>query len=255
MIRQRLVIMYYRSRHRSCQFYPTRSTMSLLSRISHLLLPGSCLLCGAGSGAKPLCVGCIGDLPRPDGDACPRCGLPTSDDTCRRCSQAPPAFDATLAHFRYDFPVDRLIHLLKYGHRLGLARWFGELLAGHPRLPRDALIVPVPLHVDRLRERGFNQAQEITRQIPGERAAHMLLQRVRATTAQATLEHAERANNVRGAFECSADLGGRDILLVDDVLTTGHTVGEAARVLKLHGAGRITVAAVARAVPRPDGLL
>ena len=111
------------------------------------------------------------------------------------------------------------------------------------------LIIPLPLHGERLRERGFNQALELARPI----ARHLrcpiattVCQRIRHTAAQADLPWKERAKNMRGAFHCSDDLSGQRILLVDDVMTTGATLDECARTLKLHGATSVTLAVVAR---------
>jgi len=161
-----------------------------------------------------------------------------------------PHFNRTIAAFRYDFPVDRIIHALKYGHQLAVAGWLGNKLAA--RLQADnQLIIPLPLHADRLRERGFNQSAEIARVIgnqlnlPVDRSSVF---RNRATPRQAELPLKERHKNVRGAFECSADLSGRKVLLIDDVMTTGATVNECARIIKLHGASDISVVVAARAL-------
>jgi predicted amidophosphoribosyltransferase len=107
------------------------------------------------------------------------------------------------------------------------------------------------LHPDRLRERGFNQSAEIARAVSRQTGIPLALAslvRTRPTPPQAALPLKERAGNVRGAFECGADLAGRRVLLVDDVMTSGATLRECARVLKLHGAATITVAVVARAL-------
>lgn len=111
--------------------------------------------------------------------------------------------------------------------------------------------MPLPLHAQRLAERGFNQAVEIAThlekrlKIPVDRYS---LQRTRATPAQAELPLKERHRNVRGAFECRSDFSGRHLLLLDDVMTSGATASECARVLKLHGAASVTVAVAARAL-------
>ncbi len=113
------------------------------------------------------------------------------------------------------------------------------------------LLIPLPLHPDRLRERGFNQSAEIARMIGNyldlavDRSSVI---RNRATPPQAAQPLKERHKNVRGAFECTADFSGRHILLIDDVMTTGATVNECARVLKLHGAADVTVLVAARAL-------
>lgn len=215
------------------------------------MLPGSCLLCGSDSHQELLCPACVADLPSLPPGQCPQCAEQTTHgERCGACLQTPPHFDRTVAAFRYDFPVDRIIHALKYGHQLAVAGWLAQALAA--RLPEgNALIVALPLHRDRLRERGFNQSWEIAQAL-GKRLQQPTdgssLLRTRGTPPQAELPLSERQRNVRGAFECIADLGGREILLVDDVMTTGSTVNEAARVLKLHGASRVTVAVAARAL-------
>lgn len=159
--------------------------------------------------------------------------------------------DRTHAIFRYDFPLDRLVHALKYGHQLALAAWFGRQLAKSIGEPEADYIVPLPLHPERLKERGFNQAAEIARtmgsmcNLP---VHHEILHRPHATAPQAGLPLDKRSANVRGAFECRKDLSAHRILLVDDVMTSGTTLDEAARTLKLHGASRVEVAVVARAL-------
>ena len=108
----------------------------------------------------------------------------------------------------------------------------------------------MPLHPDRLCERGFNQAAEIARRISlntGQQLTTETLTRSRASKPQAELPMKERSRNVRGAFECNTDLNGKRVLLIDDVMTTGATLREASRILKLHGASYIDVAVLARA--------
>lgn len=224
----------------------SRQTRAVLE----LALPGSCLLCGDESGPHLLCADCQADLPSAPATSCPQCGeLTTFSERCGACLNKPPHFDRTLTLFRYEFPVDRLIHAFKYGHQLAVGQWLGQRLAERIA-PGAELIIPLPLHAERLRERGFNQAMEMAREIektakiPVDRSS---LQRTRATPPQAGLDHKERRKNVRGAFECTRDLSGRHVLLVDDVMTTGATLDECARILKLHGAIEVSVAVAARA--------
>ncbi len=214
------------------------------------LLPQDCLLCAAPSGGELLCAACHGELPRLPAAACPRCALPTSGgETCGRCLRHPPHHDRLLAAFPYAFPVDRMLQQLKYGHQLALAGWFGERL-GTIAANLDAdLIVPMPLHPRRLAARGFNQALEIARSLPrhtGAVLAATVCERVRETAPQEGLTLLQRRRNLRHAFACRSDLSGRHVLLVDDVVTTGASIDECARTLRLHGARHITVLTVAR---------
>lgn len=226
------------------------SALAKLAR--HLLdglLPQSCLLCG-GDADELLCPACRADLPILPPQRCPQCAEPTAHgERCGRCLAQTMHFDRTHAAFRYAFPLDRLVHKLKYGHQLALAAWFGQELAKTIGAAGADCIVPLPLHPERLKERGFNQALEIARAIPRSLPVHCdLLHRRHATVPQAALPLDQRSGNVRGVFECPGDLSGRRILLVDDVMTSGATLNEAARTLKLHGAVSVEVAVVARAL-------
>ncbi len=226
---------------------------AFIARSCARLLAQDCLLCAADSRSSLLCTACADDLPRLPADYCPRCALPTpAGEVCGRCLRQAPHYDAALAAFRYAFPVDRLIQTFKYDRRLALADYFGRRLAALATTCTAEVIVPLPLHKLRLRERGFNQALELARPVSRARAiaidAHSC-QRVRHTPSQAALPWRERAANVRGAFHCTTDFSGRRILLVDDVMTTGASLDEMARTLKLHGAAHVTVLVVARALP------
>ncbi len=229
-----------------------QSLRNALRRISAPLLPGSCLLCAADSPHGLLCPACSADLPRLPVARCPQCSLPTTHgERCGACLKDPPDFSRTIALFRYEFPVDRIIHALKYGHQLPLAAWLGARLAELANAADHDLVLPLPLHPERLHERGFNQSGEIARSLA--RALDLPLDvdsltRTRPTPPQAALPLKERSRNVRGAFACAADLSGKRVLLVDDVMTSGATLRECARVIKLHGASGIAVAVVARAL-------
>ncbi len=159
--------------------------------------------------------------------------------TCGACLRSAPEFDATLAVWRYDFPLDRIVQSLKYQGNLPVARLLGEGLARRVAERRIDMIVPMPLARERLARRGFNQAVELAR--PAARARRLgletaLVERVRDTASQTDLPIAERTRNVRGAFTCRADVGGRRIAVVDDVMTTGATLAELAGCLKRAGA-------------------
>lgn len=198
-----------------------------------------------------ICPGCTDDLPAMPQARCPQCGEPTTHgERCGACLKHAPHFDAALALMPYEFPADRLIQALKYGHHLALAAWLGQRLAQLVKTMEFDQIVPMPLHPQRLRERGFNQAVELARPIARTLKRPLLLdalERTRATPPQAELPLRERHRNVRGAFECRTDFAGRRLLLVDDVMTSGATLDECARILGLHGASQVFVAVAARA--------
>lgn len=223
-----------------------------LKSLRDVLLPGSCLLCTASCGRQLICSPCQASLPTLGAGCCPRCAEPGCGGLpCGHCQNNPPHFDAAWALWRYEHPVDRLVQALKYQGQLGLAPAFAHALA--PLLVCGAqdwdCIVPLPLHPSRLAERGFNQTQEISRHL----ARHLglaltphLLQRTRATPPQAALPLDKRQANMRNAFHCPGGVDKKSILVLDDVLTSGATLSEAARTLKLHGATRVDVAVMAR---------
>ena len=167
----------------------------------------------------------------------------------------PPNYDATIAAFRYEFPLDRIIQSLKYGHRLACATFLSEALLPLIHADSTACIVPVPLSRQRLAERGFNQAYEIGRVLRargGWTLDNTLVQRQRHTRPQVDLPWKSRHKNIHGAFSCNSSLAERHILLLDDVMTTGATLNELAGVLKRHGAARVTNVVVARALLNQD---
>lgn len=222
-------------------------------KIGDALAP-DCVLCAGTSASGVVCPACAAELPILPSPRCPQCALPTPDGQhCGRCLAHPPHYDRTLAALRYDFPLDKLVQSFKYGQQLALAGYFGELLVRLLDDVHDAdCIVPLPLHVQRLRQRGFNQALELAR--PLARATRLPLdtsscRRTRPTTAQADLPWNARQQNVRGAFRCTADCSGRHVLLVDDVMTTGATLDACASALKRSGARRVTLLVLARALP------
>lgn len=172
---------------------------------------------------------------------------------CGRCLKCPPAFDRTVAALAYAFPFDRLIPRLKYQGRLAVAPVLGECLAhAVSSQPHPDCLVPMPLHRQRLRERGFNHATEVA-QVVAKRLGlpldRSLCRRSRNTPPQMGLKHDARRRNVRGAFECTQDLSGRRIAIVDDVMTTGTSLDELAATLKRAGAAEVQCWVVARALP------
>lgn len=228
-----------------------------LDALVGLIFPPTCLLCGApGADGRDLCRGCAADLPR-NINACARCALPFAAPSpagalCGRCQRRAPPFDRCLAAFRYEGVVPTLVTDVKFRGRLNVARLLGQCLAERARsqgttLP--SLLIPVPLHPRRQRERGYNQALEIARIVGRELKIPVAADRcIRATATppQTGLDERERRRNIRGAFAARGDLTGVDLAIIDDVVTTGSTVSELSRILNAAGAQRIEVWAVAR---------
>ena len=225
---------------------------STCARNVHAWAGGDCLLCGAESGPELLCPACIGELPALP-ESCPQCALPSpAAAVCGSCINRSPHFDATLALWRYEFPCDGLVQALKYGAQLALAGFFARSLASRP-LPEVDVVLPMPLHAKRLAERGFNQALEIARGLARYRGTPIEprgVLRVKNTPPQTELPYEDRAKNVRGAFLCELDLSGASVAVLDDVMTTGATLNELARVLKRAGATRVENFVIARTVHR-----
>jgi ComF family protein len=232
----------------------------LLETLARFALPQRCELCVAPAGNALLCGECERSLPRV-ALACAVCGLPSSaGSACGACVATPPPYAATIAAFAYAFPTDRLIQRIKYEGRLALAEWAGAALAAavdaallrRSENDRPDCVVALPLAPERQRERGFNQAREIA--VPVARRVGIPLaaplSRVTAGPPQSRLPWNRRAQNVRGAFAVSSPVQGAHIALVDDVMTTGATLAEAARTLIKAGAERVECWVVARTLPR-----
>jgi ComF family protein len=218
----------------------------LLSRVTSFFFGGSCFLC-RGAARAVICGDCDAELPRLTQPLCPRCALASPrGETCGRCLTEPPPYDATVAALAYQFPADALIHALKFRGELALAPFLGSLLA--QKIRQVDCIVPVPLSSERLRERGYNQSVEIARAI-GRPIELDVCIRTRHSAAQTELPLAARGRNVRGAFLCARPLDGKSVAVVDDVMTTGATLGEIAATLKAAGAARVVNWVVARTFP------
>lgn len=219
------------------------------------LLPAQpCLLCGTNSHNGLCCASCDADLPRLADQHCPVCALPAlAGSICGRCLKQPPLFDHTVAAFSYKFPLDKLIQALKYRERLILVNFLADALARRISAKPDC-IVAMPLHPARLRERGFNQSLLLARQISRRQDIPLLAntcERIRNTPPQSSLPWKERDKNMRQAFACKpgADVRGKHVAIVDDVMTTGASIGELARVLKQAGANEVSAWVVARTLP------
>ncbi len=232
----------------------TQHLFDIGAKFARFLPAQPCLLCGAHSHAGLCCAGCDADLPRLTAERCPICALPSpAGHPCGQCLKQPPAFDETVAAFSYDFPVDKLVQALKFREHLVLAAYLGDALAQRIASAPD-VVVALPLHPARLRERGFNQSLLLARHIARRLKLPVLAdacERVRNTPPQSSLPWRERDKNMRQAFACKPDAGiqGKHVAIVDDVMTTGASIGELARALKHAGAGKVSAWVVARTLP------
>jgi len=235
----------------------------LFTRLTHARdrLPSLCAVC-RGWGTQRVCALCVERF-APSHPRCRRCALkvPAGAGLCGACLTDPPPFARTLAAVDYGHPWDGLITQFKFHGALDLAPALTRrLLAAFEQsdMPTPTLLLPVPLSGERLRERGYNQAWALARGVGRalrcEPDARLLL-RIKDTPHQLALAPAKRAGNVRAAFAVEprrlAELRGRSVTVIDDVMTTGATVGEIARVLLQAGAAEIAVWVVAR-TPRHD---
>jgi ComF family protein len=230
----------------------------------NLLFPPLCIACRTQV-AEPgaLCAACWKTIQFLDGPMCACCGLPFEFDPggetlCAGCHARPPAFDKARAIMRYDEHSRGPILALKHGDRLdltpGFSRWLDR--GGRTLLDEADAILPVPLHRNRLWARRYNQSAELARALArriGKPAIFLALIRSRSTPSQGEMRSAKaRRRNMLGAFKVSARhksaIAGRNLLLIDDVLTTGATVDACARALKRAGAAKVSVLALARVV-------
>lgn len=233
----------------------------VLEGLQGFILPPTCIACG-GPGQPPhldLCTDCAAELPL-NTSACGRCGVALVDEAggliCGACLREPPFFDASFCAYRYAYPIDHFIRGLKYAQALAHAQVLGKLLGGllaqqlrERNAPWPECFIPVPLSAQRFRERGYNQAIELGRFV--ERAIGVpmrtdLVTRPRHTVEQASLPRTQRRKNMRGAFSIFSKTLPSHIAILDDVVTTGSTVNELARVLLLAGVEHVQVWAVAR---------
>lgn len=238
---------------------------SWLRELLAVVYPPTCYGCRADTEGGGFCRTCLDRIRPPGSPMCPICGVPfvsggPHDHLCGTCLLRRPRFDRARACAVYDAhddqsPLRRCLHLYKYQRRAELASPLAELLQRYSPYDLHAYdgLLPVPLHPERLRWRGFNQAILLVRPLAlaaGQVVDPFSLVRVRATPPQVDLTEARRRDNVRHAFAVRdpSKIRGRRILLIDDVMTTGATVDECARVLKRAGARRVDVLVLARAV-------
>ena len=225
----------------------------------------NCVLCASCiesniANNHAVCKPCLNDLPWHPKTSCPQCGLASSGMVCGSCLNSPPDFDATISVFLYAYPIDAMMQRYKYGSLLNLGDAFGELLAEKIHIENIDLIIPMPMHRQRLKERGFNQALEIAKVLDKllcknhkEKLDYKSVERQTLTPPQASLPLKERVKNIKGAFKVNADkldiIQGKRIAIVDDVMTTGASLNELAKTLKKAGASHVECWVIARTLP------
>ena len=228
-------------------------------KAEEVVLPTACVFCGVRcrQERQPICNACLDDLPWIR-NACRVCGNPVvlqlpGGIHCAACQLDAPPFEVTIAPLVYAFPVDAAIKAMKFRRKLFYVPAFATLLAESlRRIPADVdAMLPVPLHWRRHAVRGFNQAAELCKPIRRKMALPLLVNvvRIRATPSQSGLTAAQRRRNLQAAFAVRGKVGARHVLIVDDVITTGETCRCLANVLLEGGAEKVSVLAIARALP------
>jgi len=240
--------------------------MELAQKLLSQLFPSRCILCQhtvTGTAINEhveLCAECFSLLPH-NTTCCACCALPLAEEIsenvlCGRCIKKSPAFDYAHSLFRYEDDIIKLVHQLKFSEKITYARTIGEILLTklqteiqlNNEIP--GCLLPVPLHKARLRQRGFNQSIEIARVIAKKLDIPMVTDSVvrqRITDAQTGLNAKQRQKNIKGAFSVISNIDYKHVLIIDDVVTTGSTVNELARVLKREQVKRVGVLSIARA--------
>jgi ComF family protein len=241
--------MKYEKRTGGCQPGPGAVVESLLN----CLFPPVCVLCGLGADEPGICNECESLLAW-NRQACRRCGLPLPsghDKQCGPCLLRPPPWSQTISPLLYCFPVNRLVQRFKFQRDLAAGRVLAKLMLRDLAGQTADVLVPVPLHWRRMLQRGFNQAFELATPIGKALDIPVLpagLRRCKSGVAQSGLNAAERKKNIRGAFHWRhRQSAPKHVVLLDDVMTTGATATECAKVLLAAGAKRVDVWTAARA--------
>ena len=215
-------------------------------------LPSQCAICRAWP-AQAICEACVAAFGRPV-SRCPLCATELNTLVCSACVQQRPDIDACCAAVTYSWPWSQLITAFKFYEDVAWAKHFALLMQSAP-FAEDALqhadvLIPIPLSAQRLSERGFNQSLMLAQQLSRSKTQAQTLRRMFNTTPQSSLKRSERLTNLRGAFAVAplqaAQLRGKNILLIDDVVTSGATLNFAARVLKQAGAAHVGALVLAK---------
>ena len=225
--------------------------LSNFARIISYVFKQKCTLCNTSTNSElSLCEACIQDLPLAPNPSCPQCGLSTQGDICGKCLKQPPHFDVTNAFLHYSYPVDALLQHYKYNNALYLCQTLASLFAKKVEMREIDVMIAMPLHPNRMKARGFNQSLELAKIIA--RQHHIALdsvscKRIKNTPPQASLPFKHRLNNMKDAFTCSQSFAGQHVAIIDDVMTTGSSLNELAKILKKAGARKVSCYVLARA--------
>lgn len=248
--------------------------MELAKKLLSNLFPSRCLLCQKTIVLRSennnhdnieICQQCLTTLPY-NGNCCDRCAVPLVTEGhgpvyCGRCIKKSPAFDYVYSPLCYENDVIRLVHQLKFNEKITFSRSLSEMMhkcwvsKTEEKNSADVIdildcLMPVPLYKSRMRQRGFNQSIELSRVISKKLNVPIecnTVNRRRSTESQTGLNITQRRKNIKGAFEVVKKISAKDVLIIDDVMTTGSTVDELARVLKKEGVKRVGVLCLARA--------
>ena len=224
-------------------------------------VPSQCSVCHAWPSQR-ICNACVARFAQPAA-RCQRCALhvPAGVPVCGACLRIPPNFDACLAAVDYAFPWADVLADFKFRSDPGLAHTLSVVLRStpwvEPAIEAVDRVVPVPLSIERLRERGFNQSALLAHQLASPKTDTRTLLRLHATEAQSSLPRAQRLRNLQGAFAIeparAAALRGQHVMLLDDVMTTGATAHAATLALREAGVAKVTVVVLARTAAKGAG--
>jgi len=226
-------------------------------KLFDLLIPPVCLACHSrlDNAKETICGECKERVALLAEDYCTKCGSPLVDSICESCAEHSYSFDLHRSVFRYGDVVQSLVHCFKYNERRKVAGYFGSAMRARAAQTDEYsgfdYIIPVPLHRVRRRERGYNQSELLGRELAKGLGIpyRELVSRRLYTLSQTRLTKQQRERNLEGAFRVkrSADLAGKNIIIVDDVFTTGTTVDRISKLLKDKGAAKVAVLTAARA--------
>ncbi|NTW06840.1 MAG: ComF family protein [Syntrophaceae bacterium] len=240
----------------------------LLNDVGDIIFPPQCLACSEiinKSSKQVFCPSCLSKIRLITGSLCPICGLPFLDSPaeshiCGDCMQSQPYYSRARAVAGFESIIMDAIHKFKYGRNISTGSALGSFMAGFSFPDFDfseySLFIPVPLHIKRLRERGFNQSLLLAKEMGKKYKLPVnfsLLKRCNFTLTQTGLNRAEREKNIKGAFAVTDKnkIAGECVILIDDVYTTGSTINECARVLLKAGAQKAAAITLSRVIRKP----